>query len=335
VAIRREAETSGWRAEEEIEIGLLIDFLAVAEDLSFTKAARRLNFDQSWLSHRVRQLEARLGFNLFVRTTRKVDLTSNGRLMLEPARKLSQALGNAKEAAQRLRSALTGRLRLGALPVSFHERQRVSLIDRFMETHPETQVAVVNGPSPDLIEKLRNNSLDAAFVSAPFDDSGLDKLLLRVDGYSLLLPKEHRLASRSALRPADLAGVRIAMPSERFNPKSFAVYYRPLIEAGAIAVPVPEFQATVSYAFRWRLPALSCGRVDDAVRAAGFVSRHLEDHPHCQKYLVRLSGHQIPPLNELWKIAETTVRALPGRPDVRRSSNCKGVKPSLIKVEAA
>src|ERR1700678_174068 len=124
---------------------------------------------------------------------------------------------------------------------------------------------VINGPLPDLIEKLRNNSLDAAFVSAPFDDSGLDKLLLRVDGYSLLLPKEHRLATRSALRPADLAGVRIAMPCERFNPQSFAVYYRPLIEAGAIAVPVPEFQATVSYALRWRMPTLSCGRVDEAV----------------------------------------------------------------------
>jgi DNA-binding transcriptional LysR family regulator len=300
----KESAVPGLPAEDDIGVDLLLYFLAVAEDLSFTKAARRLKIDQSWLSHKIRQFEIHLGFSLFVRSTRNVDLTTNGRVMIAPARKLSEALGAAQEAARLLQASLTARLRIGAIPFSFQDRQRVSLIDRFAKANPETHVAIVNGPSPALIDKLRSGCLDAAFVSAPFDDNGLEMLLLRISGYSVLLPREHPLASLPAIRAEDLAGVRFATPSEQFNPQSYAAYYRPLIEAGAIPVPVPEFQAATAYAFRWRLPVLSSAAIDEAAQAAGFVVRPLRDHPQCRKYLARLAGHRTPSLNRLWKMAE-------------------------------
>lgn len=298
------ARSAPAESEGAIGVDLLLYFLAVAEDHSFTKAARRLKIDQSWLSHKIRQLEARVGFNVFDRTTRSVELTANGRAMIESTRKLSQAFAAAQDTARLLQSSLTAHLRIGAIPISFLDRQRSSLVNGFITANPDTKVTVANAPSPALIEKLRDGCLDVAFVSAPFDGNGLESLLLRTDSYSVLLPREHQLAQLLSINARDLAGFRVAMPSEKFNPQSFATYYQPLIDAGAIAVGVPEFEGAIAYAIRWRVPVLSSASPDETLRSQGFVARPLANHPKCGKYLVRVAGHRTPALNRLWEMAE-------------------------------
>ena len=71
-------DSSGGALRGNVEVELILLFAAVAETLSFTKAAQRLEIDQSWLSHKIRQLEASLGLKLFVRNTRNVELTPAG-----------------------------------------------------------------------------------------------------------------------------------------------------------------------------------------------------------------------------------------------------------------
>ncbi|MFD2500039.1 LysR family transcriptional regulator [Rhizorhabdus histidinilytica] len=86
-----------------IDVEFLLFFNAVSENLSFTKAAKALSIDQSWLSHKIRQFEALLGFNLFIRNTRHVELTAAGRALLDPVRRLANVVDQARDAANALR----------------------------------------------------------------------------------------------------------------------------------------------------------------------------------------------------------------------------------------
>jgi len=73
-----------------VDVDLMLFFYAVAEELSFTKAAQKLGIDQSWLSHKIRQFEASVGVKLFIRNTRNVELTRAGVVLLDPARRLAE-----------------------------------------------------------------------------------------------------------------------------------------------------------------------------------------------------------------------------------------------------
>src|ERR1700679_1686514 len=137
-------------ATHSIDVDLLLFFHAVAETLSYTRAAERLGIDQSWLSHKIRQFETALGFNLFIRSTRSVELTRAGQALRDPARQLAQAAERARAAAAMLRTSMTGAVRIGALPFSFSDGYRTALLDKFMRVHPDIQLAVSNGPSPAL-----------------------------------------------------------------------------------------------------------------------------------------------------------------------------------------
>src|SRR3546814_6300678 len=80
-----------WRGERMSNLDRLIRFSVVAEEMSFSKAARRLNVDQPWLSRQIQQLEAQMGFPLFVRSTRRVSLTDEGEALFASAHDLAEA----------------------------------------------------------------------------------------------------------------------------------------------------------------------------------------------------------------------------------------------------
>lgn len=287
----------------EIDVELLLFFHAVAETLSFTKAAKALSIDQSWLSHKIRQFEASLGLNLFIRNTRHVELTAAGRALLDPVRRLANVVNQARSAADALCESISGILRVGSLPFSFPDPQRTRLMDSFIGQHSEIQLAVTTGPTPALLEHLRGGQIDLAFVSAPFDIAGLDALLLRENRFCLLIPKTHELAKLPTINAEHLRGVPVIMPSQQYSPAAYAAYYEPLIEAGAIGVPVPEFQSVPSYARDWDMPAICTRFAAERYDMPDFLCRPLTFIPPCQKYLVRLNNHRTPPQNLMWDLA--------------------------------
>lgn len=309
-ASKSEAANAALRGDVEVELILL--FSAVAETLSFTKAAQRLGIDQSWLSHKIRQLETSLGLRLFVRNTRNVELTPSGHALLEPARRLTEVAAHARNVAGLLRSSMTGALRVGALPFSFPDTQRTGILDRFISNHPDIEVVVMSGPTPTLIDHVRSGRVDAAFVSAPFDEQGLDKLLLRENSYCIYLPQSHPLAAEATLTRDHLSGVRVIVPSAHFSPMAYEIYYRPVLDAGIIPVAVPEFQGPVNYATEWQLPVVCTEYAADRRMQPGFTKRRLDFVPVCKKYLVRLSSHRTAPQDHLWSIAEADI-AVPRR----------------------
>jgi DNA-binding transcriptional LysR family regulator len=287
----------------ETDLELLFFFHAVAETLSFTKAAKALSIDQSWLSHKIRQFEASLGLNLFIRNTRHVELTATGRALLDPVRRLANVASQARNAAEALRASMSGVLRVGALPFSFPDPQRMRLIDTFMATHPEIQLGVTSGPTPALVDHLRAGRIDLAFVSAPFDQSGLDRLLMRENRFCMMIPESHDLAALSTITAADLEKVKVIVPAQQYSPAAFDTYYKPLMDAGAITVSIPEFQSAPSYARDWDLPVVCTQFAAERYHSQGFVIRPLAFLLPCRKYLVRLTDHRTPPQNLLWELA--------------------------------
>ncbi|MBO9376651.1 LysR family transcriptional regulator [Sphingomonas histidinilytica] len=286
-----------------IDVEFLLFFNAVSENLSFTKAAKALSIDQSWLSHKIRQFEALLGFNLFIRNTRHVELTAAGRALLDPVRRLANVVDQARDAANALRDSMSGVLRVGALPFSFPDPQRTRLIDRFIATHEGIQLNVTSGPTPALLDHLRAGRIDLAFVSAPFEEAGLDRLLLRENRFSMMVPRTHDLARAGVIGTEDVKGVRVILPAQQFSPAAFELYYEPLVNAGAVPVPIPEFQSAPSYARSWELPVVCTQFAAERYDTQDFVVRPINFIPPCRKYLVRLADHRTPPQNLMWDLA--------------------------------
>jgi DNA-binding transcriptional LysR family regulator len=285
-----------------IDVDLLLLFHAVAETLSFTKAAKALAIDQSWLSHKIRQFEAALGLKLFIRTTRNVELTAAGRSLLAPVRNMADVVHRAHRAAEALSASISGVLRIGALPFGFPDPQRTRLIDRFIEQKPDVQLEILSGPTPMLLEHLHAGRVDLAIVSAPFDVAGLDLLLLRENRFCIMIPKAHRFATLPTIEAEHLQGVKIVLPSGRHSPAAFDTYYKPLLEAGAIAVRIPEFQCAPAYASDWDLPIVCTQFAAERYNRRDFIIKPLGFIPLCRKYLARLNNHRSPPQQMMWDI---------------------------------
>lgn len=297
---RRRKSTNDNNTKSEVDIELLIFFHAVAETLSFTKAAQKLNIDQSWLSHKIRQLENTLKVSLFIRNTRHVELTRAGLSLLEPARSLAEFAARARTSAEILADSMEATLTVGALPFSFPDPGRTALLDKFMIANPGTQVVVTNGSTPELLDQLRAGKIDLAFVSAPFDETGLDAILLRENSFCLLLPEEHALARLDDITEEALAGVSVVVPAPHFSPATFDAYYLPLVQAGIKPLMVPEFQNAVAYARDWMLPVACTQFAANRDRRPGLVIRPLPFIPPCRKYLVRLASHKTPSQTTFW-----------------------------------
>jgi len=292
----------------QFSVEYLLFFRAVADNLSFTKAARELNIDQSWLSHKIRQLEEMLGITLFIRNTRHVELTPAGRVLIEPVHRLSTIVNEARAVTEALYESMKGVLRIGCLPFSFPDPQRTRLMDDFIKHHANIRLRVISGPTPTLLDQLRLGKIDLAFVSAPFDEKDLDLLLMRENEFCFLIPKNHILATKQRIEKADISGMQLIVPAPHYHPAAFDLYYRPLAEAGASVESIPEFQNAASYA-RDRLVPVVCTRyAAERYNNESFVQRPAGFLPPCRKYLVRLSNRHTPSQRLMWELAE---RSLP------------------------
>jgi DNA-binding transcriptional LysR family regulator len=187
----------------DLDTRLLRAFVAVAEELNFTRAAERLVLAQQALSAQVRQLETRLGARLFERTTRRVRLTHAGELLLPHARSVLEALEagtrELEAAARAARSTLRVGLSATAMVPLTSETMR-----RFSQRHPEVRLAVSNAGLDQPAAGLHEGTVDVAFVRPPFRDEGISMVTVLTEGRFAVLPQDHPLAGRDHVRPEDL-----------------------------------------------------------------------------------------------------------------------------------
>ena len=178
---------------------------AVARRRSFTKAARDLHVAQSALSQQVGRLERELGVELLRRTTRRVEVTEAGELVLARARRALAEAEGVRADLDALRGLVRGTLRLGGVP-PVGPVHPAALIADFSRAHPGVAITVREDVAFMLLGQLRDGGLD--LVMALVDPDGLDGLegvRLRDEELLLIAPLGHPLARATRVRVERLA----------------------------------------------------------------------------------------------------------------------------------
>ena len=185
-------------------------FVAVAEELSFTRAALRLHLSQPPLSQQIQSLEQDLGVCLLERSKRQVKLTEPGRVFLDQARQILAKADEARGQVAAAAAGYSGHLRLAyTVSVSFHPALPRTLL-RYGQIAPRVGLKLVEMYTEPQFAALLADEIDAGFVrSEPVHAQDARRLRLNViDREPLLLamPARHPLAGRSSIRLAEVAG---------------------------------------------------------------------------------------------------------------------------------
>ncbi|MEU5213196.1 LysR substrate-binding domain-containing protein [Streptomyces sp. NPDC020742] len=179
--------------------------IAVAEELSFTRAAQRLHVAQSALSARIKEMEAELGVALFHRTTRRVELTEAGKRFVAEAEHAlhhhQEALRQAREAA----SSLRARLKVGFQGVAALELTPL-ILEAFEGRCPGVEVEMCRYDWDDPSAGVNGQEVDAAFVRPPFQARDLKMEPLFEEPRVAVLPHRHRFATRPHVHITELLG---------------------------------------------------------------------------------------------------------------------------------
>ena len=185
-----------------MELRQLEYFVAVAEELSFTRAAARSHVVQSALSYQIAQLERENGIALFERTSRSVRLTSAGRQLLPRARSILSARDDAAAELRSLAGVLTGRLRLGMVGSAAVAEPAVErALVTFHRRHPGVEIAVQDTGSGRMADEVRTGVLDLAIIGLFADQvpADLAHRLLSAEPLVAIVPVDHPAAERSTI----------------------------------------------------------------------------------------------------------------------------------------
>ena len=150
-----------------VELRQLEYFVAVAEELHFSRAAERLHVAQPSVSEQIKALERELGLPLFERTSRAVVLTPAGRDILPLAMELLKDANELKQQVQQSARRLTGRMRIGFLADEYATPVGEELIAAMRRLHPRLEVEFQQVDFADHHRALEDGRVDVAFVMGP------------------------------------------------------------------------------------------------------------------------------------------------------------------------
>lgn len=185
-------------------------FIAVAEELSFTRAAQRLHLSQPPLSQQIQALEQDLGVRLLERDKRNVTLTEPGRLFLEQARQILAMAEDTRIRVTEAAAGFSGHLKLAyTVSVSFHPAMPQTLL-RLGQRAPNIRVWLSEMYTEPQFAAVRSGQIDVGFVrDMPSHEDDARALRLDIIDHEpllLALPSGHRLAGRESLELGEVAG---------------------------------------------------------------------------------------------------------------------------------
>lgn len=198
-----------------LDVHSLNIFTAVAENLSFTRAAETLFLTQSAVSHQVAALERQLGTQLFDRRGRSVELTGPGLVLLDRTRKVFGALKEAVDAVKHASQPGLGRLRIGASPTACQYLVPESLRE-FRECFPKYSLAITPGDSPVVGERVLDGSIDLGIMIRPDSRERGGRLQyhdLFEDELGFLLSPLHAWTRRGKVDRREMADQRMVLYS--------------------------------------------------------------------------------------------------------------------------
>ena len=199
-----------------MELRTLRYFVVTAQELNITRAAEKLNMSQPPLSNQIKTLEEELGFKLFIRGKRHLQLTSEGSLLYRRAVQILELAEKTKTEFEALGGGLSGRICL-----SMVEGRAPFLAARwiagFHEEYPLVKYSLWNGSGDDAIDRLNKGLADLALIAAPYDTEHLSGIPVGGEPWVAIIPRDHSLAQTEGpeIPLSALAGEPLIIPSRR------------------------------------------------------------------------------------------------------------------------
>jgi len=271
-----------------MELRHLRYFSVLAEELHFSRAARRLAISQPPLSVAIRQLEDSVGARLFERNSKGVRLTPAGRALRESAGRLLTQAEDAAREAREVAAGSAGRLRIGFVGAMLYRGLPQALRD-FQARYPAVRITLAELNSRQQITDLQHDRLDLGFVHTSRMPVELAHRLLLSEPFVCCLPAGHALARKRVLALSDLR----AQPFVLFSRSASPDYHERILSICAEAGFEPEVRHEVRH---WLAvvslvsQGLGVALVPDAMRRSalrGAVFRRLDrDVAHSEAYAV-------------------------------------------------
>ena len=189
-----------------MELRHLRTIVAVARHRSLTKAGEELYLTQSAVSQQIRRLERELGIEVFRRTSRRVELTAEGQVVLGYAQRVLAEVNGLRSELEELTGLLRGQLRIGGVyPTGPYDL--FGMLADFRSAHPGVAIHMVEDTQDDVLAALRADELDCAFTALDPDALGDEfaATLLWEEELVVALPPGHALAARTEVTFHELA----------------------------------------------------------------------------------------------------------------------------------
>ena len=202
---------------DSIDLRQLRYFLAVSEELNFSRAALRLHISQPPLSRQIRQLEEQLGVVLFIRSKTGVTLTEAGAAFLPEVKLTLLQAEKAIAVARASRGNKGGRFVIGYTTV-FEHSVIPDVTTELSRCFPEWQILSRGNYSVNLVREVKNGTMDAAFIGLHTDTQDLAVEKIIDEPFVVALPATHRLAAKRSIGFEDLHGEPMFWFERRMNP---------------------------------------------------------------------------------------------------------------------
>jgi DNA-binding transcriptional LysR family regulator len=219
-------------------------FVLVAEELHFGRAADRLGMSQPPLSRRIHNLEIEIGTALFRRTRQQTILTDAGKMLLSRASVLLDQSDNMLAELRRAEAGMAGQLRIGFVSSAAYS-VLPSIIREFSRISPHVELSIQESPSIRQIRDLKNRQIDVGILRGSARDGALKSMVILKEKFICVLPMDHPMESRGAIRLRDLSEERFVMYSRTDVPRlrdtiltrCEAAGFEPKIAIEAISIP--------------------------------------------------------------------------------------------------
>jgi DNA-binding transcriptional LysR family regulator len=280
-------------------------FVAVAEQLSFTRAAALLGIDQPWLSRQIMQLEDQLGIMLFDRSGSRIALTPEGREFFEVAQQIDIAAQKVREKAEEMMRRSQSALRVCVAYATFPIEGRNSLLNRYAAIRPDVGVDYsATEWSDDVVNKVKSGEADFGIAFGPVEDPDIEVCELERIEMTLAVPQESTLASMTSVALSDLQNHRIAVAMKDPKASSLVNRYSWIEEVGAIPVHVPEGRRYIFDVAERERTGVICYTTAEKL-PEGFVRRPIHgDVPQFNLILIRCKRIMSPAAERFWRLGQ-------------------------------
>lgn len=195
-------------------------FIAVAEELNFTRAAERLGIAQPPLSLQIKQLESELRVRLFERSKHNVTLTQAGAALLEYAYRINELIADAQQTVRGISRGEIGQLKV-AFNGSVSRIVLPRLLHRYRKMRPNVQLILTDLTSAQQIDALDRGEIHIAITRSPVQRSRIEITRLKWEPLCLVVPRDHAMATPRRLTGGDIGREPLVLCSRKESPAAY------------------------------------------------------------------------------------------------------------------